>query len=332
MLLSSLSSSPAQQVHGDTNRFGGTLNQFASTGDLIKALLDPETEQAMWFIFCSTVVLITGKLFFGALRGTVVHKILLEYLLKIMTPNIGNDWPHSETIIVPPSSGKHKTTVIFLHGLGDGSGYWENGVQALKMEDTKFILPAAPILPVSINMNIQMPAWYNIIGLEDDSPEDDEGIARACRDLVDIVQQEIDEFGIAPSNIALGGFSQGGAVVLHTVYRKGFLKHRVGGVLTMCSYMPRTVAMREEKGPVEKANAATPCFFAHGTDDTMVKFSYGERSSKLLSSGGVPVTFKTYQGIGHMSTQEMLDDASRFLKTSVWKKSGKVDDDCVHIR
>eukprot|EP00945_MAST-04E_sp_MAST-4E-sp1_P006506 g6506.t1 len=302
LLLSSLSSSPAQQVHGDTNRFGGTLNQFASTGDLIKALLDPETEQAMWFIFCSTVVLITGKLFFGALRGTVVHKILLEYLLKIMTPNIGNDWPHSETII------------------------------ALKMEDTKFILPAAPILPVSINMNIQMPAWYNIIGLEDDSPEDDEGIARACRDLVDIVQQEIDEFGIAPSNIAIGGFSQGGAVVLHTVYRKGFLKHQVGGVLTMCSYMPRTVAMREEKGPVEKANAATPCFFAHGTDDTMVKFSYGERSSKLLSSGGVPVTFKTYQGIGHMSTQEMLDDASRFLKTSVWKKSGKVDDDCVHIR
>ena len=238
LLLSSLSSSPAQQVHGDTNRFGGTLNQFASTGDLIKALLDPETEQAMWFIFCSTVVLITGKLFFGALRGTVVHKILLEYLLKIMTPNIGNDWPHSETIIVPPSSGKHKTTVIFLHGLGDGSGYWENGVQALKMEDTKFILPAAPILPVSINMNIQMPAWYNIIGLEDDSPEDDEGIARACRDLVDIVQQEIDEFGIAPSNIAIGGFSQGGAVVLHTVYRKGFLKHQVGGVLTMCSYMP----------------------------------------------------------------------------------------------
>ena len=57
----------------------------------------------------------------------------------------------------------------------------------------------------------------------------------------------------------------------------------------------------------------------------MIKFSYGERSSKLLGKEGVPVTFKAYQGVGHMSTQEMLEDASKFLKTCVWQ-NGAISD------
>ena len=92
--------------------------------------------------------------------------------------------------------------------------------------NTKIILPAAPRMPVTVNMKIKMPAWFDVIGTEIDSPEDDEGIYNASLKLSKLIEHEINNNEhISPNNIMISGFSQGGAVALNTTYRDEFLKY-----------------------------------------------------------------------------------------------------------
>ena len=79
------------------------------------------------------------------------------------------------------------------------------------MENTKIILPAAPRIPVTVNMNIKMPAWFNVFGTDIDSPEDDAGIFEASERLAQLkAELELkDNKHISPRNIMLAGFSQG---------------------------------------------------------------------------------------------------------------------------
>ena len=58
--------------------------------------------------------------------------------------------------------------MFFLHGLGDGSVV-KHAIKSLNLENTKIILPAAPRIPVTVNMKIKMPAWFDIYGTEIDS-------------------------------------------------------------------------------------------------------------------------------------------------------------------
>jgi len=300
-------------------RFVDTIfEQFVSMGHLFRALLDPETEGALWFIVYSAVLFISIRLLFRLLQGTALHTFLVRQIIKIMAPKMTkDDWPHDETWVVPPKSGKHESTLFFLHGLGDGSGYWEKGVDAFGLENTKIILPNAPILPVSVNMNIQMPAWYDIFGLDIGSAEDDDGIMLASRKLAALVAKEMEEYGIPANKIVLGGFSQGGALCLHTAYREGFLDEKILGVFSMASYMPRFTSLDSRKDSINPVNKNTRGFLAHGTEDTLVQFLYGKRTAQELQQCGVPVTFKHYEGVGHVGSEEMLADIKVYLHSEL---------------
>lgn len=60
-----------------------------------------------------------------------------------------------------------------------------------------------------------MPAWFDLKSLDPNGEEDASGIKKSA-DLVErLIKAEIDA-GIAPSNIVIGGFSQGGALALYT--------------------------------------------------------------------------------------------------------------------
>ena len=60
-----------------------------------------------------------------------------------------------------------------------------------------------------------MPAWFDLKSLDPNGEEDTSGIKKSA-DLVEgLIKAEIDA-GIAPKNIVIGGFSQGGALALYT--------------------------------------------------------------------------------------------------------------------
>jgi predicted esterase len=56
-----------------------------------------------------------------------------------------------------PSSGSYKNVVVWMHGLGDTADGWAAMMPTLGLSDTKFVLPTATNLPITINGGMAMP-------------------------------------------------------------------------------------------------------------------------------------------------------------------------------
>lgn len=65
------------------------------------------------------------------------------------------------TLIVEPHA-KHTGTVILMHGLGDTAEGWIDvaaGLLSRQLPHVKFILPTAPVRPITLNGGYPMPGW-----------------------------------------------------------------------------------------------------------------------------------------------------------------------------
>src|SRR5215203_849226 len=69
--------------------------------------------------------------------------------------------------------------VIWLHGLGaDGYDFEPIVPQLVKPGERplRFVFPHAPVRPVTLNAGYAMRAWYDIIGLDRHSAQDEPGV------------------------------------------------------------------------------------------------------------------------------------------------------------
>jgi predicted esterase len=64
--------------------------------------------------------------------------------------------------IISPKT-KHKSTIIWLHGLGDSSDGFEMLMREIIPSDCKCVIPNAPIRPITLNDGYPMRAWYDIL-------------------------------------------------------------------------------------------------------------------------------------------------------------------------
>lgn len=154
-------------------------------------------------------------------------------------------------------------SIIFLHGLGADANDFAPFAQELQLpEDVaiRFVFPNAPVLPVTLNNGIKMPAWYDILGLDRNSNQDEKGIKQSEQMIQQLIEQQI-KHGIASENIFLGGFSQGGAMALHTGLR---YPEKLGGIIALSTYLPLADLVAAER---HETNHETPIFYAHGTFD-----------------------------------------------------------------
>lgn len=128
---------------------------------------------------------------------------------------------------------------MFLHGLGDTCHGWDDFVQYIRprFPNTRFILPTAPHQPVTLNMGMMMPSWYDIKGSGDRDKETCEGIDDSKKIVDDILASEFAK-GIAPGSTVVGGFSQGGALSLWTGLQRADTDAPLAGVLCMSGYLP----------------------------------------------------------------------------------------------
>src|SRR6056297_849316 len=111
--------------------------------------------------------------------------------------------------------------VIWLHGLGADGHDFEPVVPELRLPDDlplRFVFPHAPIRPVTINAGMRMRAWYDIVAIDRRARQDEEGIRESAAATVELIERE-KERGIPAARIVLAGFSQGGAVAIHTALR-----------------------------------------------------------------------------------------------------------------
>ena len=198
--------------------------------------------------------------------------------------------------------------VVWLHGLGADGHDFEPLVPELALAGTgavRVVFPHAPGRPVPINGGMPMRAWYDIVGSDRQSPQDEPGI-RASAALVETLIRREQDRGIPAGRILLAGFSQGGAIALHLGLRFGAA---LAGILALSTYLPLHETLTAEQS---EANAATPVFMAHGILDPVVPLYLGESSANRLSQGGWPVTWRTYT-MPHAVCPEEIADISRFL-------------------
>lgn len=201
-------------------------------------------------------------------------------------------------------------SVIWLHGLGaDGYDFEPVVKQLLKADalpNVRFILPHAPDRAVTRNNGYVMPAWYDVYGIIPVQQEDEAGIQASQRYIDALIQTEIDR-GISSNRIVLAGFSQGGAIALHTTLR---YPHRLAGVLALSTYLPLHSKLSTE---AHAANKNTPIFMAHGVFDDVISLDMSKLSRNLLQDSQYPVSWHEYR-MAHSVCTDEIADIEQFLK------------------
>lgn len=178
--------------------------------------------------------------------------------------------------------------VIWLHGLGADGHDFEPIVPELRLGvPTRFVFPHAPVRPVTINGGMAMRAWYDILGFDRRAREDAAGINASAAAVTELIDREL-ERGVPSDRIVLAGFSQGGAIALHTALRE---KRPLAGVLALSTYLPLAAALAGERSA---ENSRVPLFMAHGTADTVLPLSLAESSRAVLEGLGYAVDWHAY--------------------------------------
>ncbi|MGA7594710.1 MAG: alpha/beta fold hydrolase [Gallionella sp.] len=204
-------------------------------------------------------------------------------------------------------SGRNpRHSIIWLHGLGaDGSDFAPIANELELPVPVRNLFPDAPLRPVTINGGMVMRAWYDISAADIDARQDEAGI-RASQSLIEeLVAREVEQ-GIVRGNIFLAGFSQGGAVALHTALRQTV---PLGGVLALSTYLPLAASAA---GEALAATRNTPIFMAHGCNDPVIPCALGQGSRDALLGLGYAVEWHEYP-MPHAVCEEELRDIGDWL-------------------
>ncbi|XP_012660229.1 acyl-protein thioesterase 1-like isoform X2 [Otolemur garnettii] len=176
--------------------------------------------------------------------------------------------------VIVPAAQKATAVVIFLHGLGDTGHGWAEAFGGIRSSHMKYICLQAPVMPVTLNMNMAVLSWFVIIGLSPRSQEDEPGIKHIAESIKALIDQEVKN-GIPSNRIILGGFSQ---------------------------------------GPISGANTDISSLQCHEDCDPLVPLRFGSLTAEKLKTLVNPanVTFKTYEGMMRSLCQQEMMDVRQF--------------------
>ena len=214
---------------------------------------------------------------------------------------------HLSCVEVEPD-GEAKRSVIWLHGLGADGHDFEPIVPHLRLDPAlavRFVFPHAPRIPVSINMGLIMPAWYDIRGIDLRAEQDTRGALRSAGQVRALIRRE-NERGVPAERIVLAGFSQGGAIAMHVALR---YPETLAGLMALSTYLVCEDTLEAERS---EANRDISIFQAHGELDPMVPCERGVAAHERLVELGYGATFKTYP-MEHQVVAEEIEDVGAWL-------------------
>jgi phospholipase/carboxylesterase len=213
-----------------------------------------------------------------------------------------------ESIEVGPPGGQATASVIWLHGLGADGHDFEPIPPLLGLPHVRFILPHARTRPVTINNRFVMRAWYDILKLDFTGIRESEPDIRASQAEIEALIRRENQRGIPSERIVLVGFSQGGAMALHTGLR---WTQTLAGIVVLSAYLVLGDRVAEETDP---ANANTPLLVCHGSEDPVVPIWLGKAAYEQIAalSPERPTQWFDYP-MGHAVCPEELAEIARFL-------------------
>jgi phospholipase/carboxylesterase len=202
-----------------------------------------------------------------------------------------------------------QAAIIWMHGLGADGHDFEPVVPELDLPSSlpvRFVFPHAPRQPVTINGGYVMRAWYDVFDDRGVRREDEPGV-RASQGLIEALIARERERGVAPSRIVLAGFSQGGAMALHTGLRH---RERLAGIMALSCFLPLAGSVAAEASPTSRA---VPIFMAHGTHDPLIPLARGREACALLQASGYRIEWHEYP-IPHSVCAEEIRDIGAWLR------------------
>ncbi|MCY0388178.1 dienelactone hydrolase family protein [Robbsia sp. Bb-Pol-6] len=216
----------------------------------------------------------------------------------------------SEHEIVHDTAPNPMFSVIWMHGLGaDGSDFVPL-IPELRLPPgtaMRFIFPHAPHIPVTWNGGHVMPAWYDIVSVDDEKRHADvAGVAKSRERIRALIAAE-NARGVPSERIVLAGFSQGGAMA----YTVGLTHPQsLAGILALSTYIPVPELVGAEW---QDAQRTTPIFAAHGTQDNVVPLTLGERARDMIVEAGFALEWHTYP-MAHSLCAEEVGAISAWLQ------------------
>jgi phospholipase/carboxylesterase len=181
-------------------------------------------------------------------------------------------------------------SIIWMHGLGADGRDFVDVVPELGLParpGVRFVFPHAPMRPVTINGGYVMRAWYDIRDDDGVRREDPAGVRASQRAIEALIARE-KERGVPAAAIVLAGFSQGGAMALHTALRH---TERLAGVMALSCSLPLSDTLAGEAAP---ANRDVSIFMAHGTHDPMIPMARALRAREVLTGLGYRLEWHEY--------------------------------------
>jgi len=204
-------------------------------------------------------------------------------------------------------TGQHpKGSVIWLHGLGADGHDFEAIVPELRLPpglQLRFVFPHAPVQPVTINGGMAMRSWYDIRSFDSASRADREGLLKSSAVLEALIAREI-ERGIPAGKVVIAGFSQGGAVAIHTALQT---RHAIAGLMALSTY----IALPDD-AETAVSRKDLPIFMAHGRFDPVLRMDWGRASADKLIEAGYSVEWHEYP-MAHAVCPEEIADISSWL-------------------
>lgn len=205
---------------------------------------------------------------------------------------------------IDPNNATH--SIIWLHGLGADGHDFEPIVGELNLtHNVRFIFPHAPQMSVTVNNDMMMPAWYDIKEIKIDSQQDEAGIEQSQKSILALIEREIQR-GIKSENIILAGFSQGGAIALHTALR---YEKPLAGIMGLSTYLPLADTLENE---ISAANQNTSIFLAHGLHDTIIPLQLASDTNAYLQKLNFSSELKTYS-MEHSVCPDEIDAISEWV-------------------
>ncbi len=212
----------------------------------------------------------------------------------------------SDALILEPDDGPARSALIWLHGLGATADDFAGLNLQLQCPGLRVIALQAPLQPVTIFGGQVVPSWFDILpkpgGRVTSNLDELEESARRIH--AEFKQQR--EAGI--DRLAIGGFSQGGALALFAA-----LTHPepLAAAVCLSGYLPQDEYLTQR---AEHLTLQTPVFMAHGSQDDVVLHEYGEVSRDWLRGHGASVDWYS-EAFAHTVTAEEFAALGEFLRT-----------------
>jgi predicted esterase len=196
------------------------------------------------------------------------------------------------------SQKKPMALVIWLHGLGADENDFVSFIKNLELDDIEFILPNAPLRPISMNQGFEMRGWFDIKSLTFQY-QDDQGLKESMEYLEDIIKKRR---ALCNSNfkVFLGGFSQGAALSLFTGLSSNL---QISGIIALSGYLPKNIKHSAPKDP--------PIIAIHGEEDDIIGIDIAKKSYLELQKSK-DFFFKSYN-MAHEVIYEEIIDVKNFL-------------------